>query len=547
MAKTPLLSALKKLFADHRTARSLGIEVEQLQELRRQARAVQTETRRDFLRYSVVGAVALTLPLARPSFAKTAPRIAIVGAGIAGLTCAYELRRRGIQATVYEASDRVGGRMFSSRADTWDGNQVSEWGGELIDSDHTTIRSLTKRFNLPLDNLLDAQPKGSDEVYHFFGRYYSKKDADRDFSQIFAALTDDTKTAGDVSWDSFTPASQALDRMTVHEWIDSRVAGRHSSPLGQLLDVAYAIEYGADTIDQSALNLIYLLGSQPDASGKSLSVFGESDERFHIRGGNDQLPKAIAKALGEQTVRHNMALKSVSKTGNTYRLAFDGANDVETDFVVLALPFTVLRELDFAQADFDERKVQAIRELGAGHSAKLQLQFSQRLWRGRGPWPGRGNGSSYADTGYQATWEVTRAQPGKNGILTFFLGGKPVDAMVTDTPFGTARQPQVVTDAERTLKQAEIVFPGLTALWSGKATQSLWHLNPLARCSYAYYRAGQYTQFGGYEKVRQGGVLFCGEHTSGDFQGYMEGGASEGKRAAAELAKLLRSGMPKAA
>jgi monoamine oxidase len=50
---------------------------------------------------------------------------------------------------------------------------------------------------------------------------------------------------------------------------------------------------------------------------------------------------------------------------------------------------------------------------------------------------------------------------------------------------------------------------------------------------------GQYTSFGGYEKVRQGNVLFCGEHTSTDFQGFMEGGAAEGKRAARQIAKLV--------
>lgn len=75
--------------------------------------------------------------------------------------------------------------------------------------------------------------------------------------------------------------------------------------------------------------------------------------------------------------------------------------------------------------------------------------------------------------------------------------------------------------------------------WNGKATQSLWHFNPRAKLSYSYYRPRQYTSFAGYEKARQGGVLFCGEHTSTDFQGFMEGGASKGKRAARQIAKLV--------
>ena len=76
--------------------------------------------------------------------------------------------------------------------------------------------------------------------------------------------------------------------MSVYDWIETRVPGGHGSPLGQLLDVAYTIEYGADTTDQSSLNLVYLLGFQPNAN--RLVVFGESDERFHVRGGNEQLP-----------------------------------------------------------------------------------------------------------------------------------------------------------------------------------------------------------------------------------------------------------------
>jgi len=96
----------------------------------------------------------------------------------------------------------------------------------------------------------------------------------------------------------------------------------------------------------------------------------------------------------------------------------------------------------------------------------------------------------------------------------------------------------VVLDARRPLRQVQPVFPGLKDEWNGKATQSLWHFNPLAKLSYSYYRVGQYTEFGGYKKVRQGGVLFCGEHTSTDFQGFMEGAVEQGTRAARQLARI---------
>jgi len=144
----------------------------------------------------------------------------------------------------------------------------------------------------------------------------------------------------------------------------------------------------------------------------------------------------------------------------------------------------------------------------------------------------------YADTGYQASWEATRAQAGVPGILVLYSGGSVADAMRTTTPFAAGRDANVQLDARRGLDQLAPVFPGLE--WNGKATQSLPVLSPFFRASYMYYRVGQYTAFGGYERVPQGGVLFCGEHTSTDFQGFMEGGASEGVRAATELVRILR-------
>jgi monoamine oxidase len=62
----------------------------------------------------------------------------------------------------------------------------------------------------------------------------------------------------------------------------------------------------------------------------------------------------------------------------------------------------------------------------------------------------------------------------------------------------------------------------------------------LHNASYSFYRVGQYTEFAGYEAVTEGGVLFAGEHTSINFQGFMEGGAEQGRRAAREAARMIR-------
>ena len=94
--------------------------------------------------------------------------------------------------------------------------------------------------------------------------------------------------------------------------------------------------------------------------------------------------------------------------------------------------------------------------------------------------------------------------------------------------------------ARQLLKKLEIVFPGIKQHWTGKASLSAPFLDPLLNCSYSYWKVGQYTQFSGYEGVPQGNIHFAGEHCSQDFQGYMEGGASEGVRAAGEILALLK-------
>src|SRR5262245_604519 len=102
-------------------------------------------TRRGLLRTAGAGALALTAvgrltPAAR---AAGAPRIVVVGAGLAGLTCAYRLKQAGYTAQIYEASDRLGGRCWTIRDAFVDG-QIGEHGGELIDQGHNAVRNLAQ-------------------------------------------------------------------------------------------------------------------------------------------------------------------------------------------------------------------------------------------------------------------------------------------------------------------------------------------------------------------------------------------------------------------
>ena len=366
--------------------------------------------------------------------------------------------------------------------------------------------------------------------------------ADDDFAAIADVLATDTDAAGyPTLYNSYTPAGRALDHMSVYDWIESRVPGGHSSRFGRLLDAAYTEEYGADTSGQASLNLVYLLGFQPDASG--FEIFGASDERFHIDGGNEQLPEAIADTLPDVRTNWRMTSVATNRDGTvTLRFSTDaGSTTVTADQVILALPFSVLRTLDYSRAGFDNLKKTAITQLGAGRNTKLQLQFKDRYWNSRGPW-GRSNGTVYSDLGIQNTWESTRGQDGATGILNDYSGGSVAAGYSPSTPYSNAAQnPQVTGVRDRVpVHSSRRCSPGSRS--TGTARRRSRRRSATRTCS-ARTRTGRSAstpRFSGYEAVPQGNIHFAGEHCSTDFQGFMEGGASEGIRAANEVIDALR-------
>jgi monoamine oxidase len=501
-----------------------------LQELQRAAAEAAGCTRRDVLKRAgaagaavALGSVARALPAAN---AATAPRIVVVGAGLAGLTCAYRLKQAGYSAQVYEASDRVGGRCWTIRGAFADG-QIAEHGGELIDQGHAEVRHLANELGLTLDNLLAAQPNGTEDFFRFDGQRYPFAEATSDLKAIWQQVHSDVSAAGyPTLYTSSTQRGRELDALSIAQYIDLYVPGGRPSKLGQLLDVAYNIEYGAETTQQSSLNLLYLLAFSGQGQ---LRIFGSSNEKYHVAGGNDQIPQRLAVGLQGQ-IMFGSALVSIRRNADgTYTLAFDQGGrtrQVTADKVVLALPFSILRSsVDYAQAGFNAVKRRAIANLGMGTNAKLHVQFRDRHWYGLG-----NNGNTFADTGYQNTWEVTRAQPGASGILVDYTGG------TTGAGFGT----DASSRAQQFLAQLEPVLPGISGKFNGRATIDFWTAYPWTKGSYSYWKVGQYVSFAGAEREQSFDCHFAGEHTSIDFQGYLNGGVESGERAAGEIVADLR-------
>jgi monoamine oxidase len=453
----------------------------------------------------------------------TTPRIAIVGAGMAGLHAAYVIRKAGLIAQVYCGDTRLGGRMLSVR-DALGPGLVTEFGGEFIDTDHDDLHNLAREFGLTLLDLDSPSEQHLRTLYEFGGRRYTEAQIVRGFQPIAAHLRADQATIGDtVSFDHYTPAAFRLDHLSLSEYLD-RIGA--SGPVRTLLEVAYLGEYGLGPQWQSALNLLVEISSD---TSDGFAIFGESDERYKVSGGNQRLIVELANRLPGQVQRGHV-LRTIRSRGSGFMLTFDrqgaGPRDVAADIVLLAIPFTILREID-VMVPLPDIKRLAIRFQGYGKSGKLLLGMGRRFWRDRGL-----VGESFSDRPTQETWDNSQLQPGTAGGLTIFLGGEAADRVGDG---GLADQ------VSHFLPHVDALFPGAAHAFNGRAARADWPDNPFVRAGYTCYAPGQYTGIAGAEFLPVGNLFFAGEHTSLAFQGYMNGAAETGRRAAERIIARVRN------
>jgi monoamine oxidase len=469
-------------------------------------------------------------------------RVVIVGAGIAGLVTAMHLRDAGIEATIYESSSRVGGRMHSERR-YWNDGQHTEWCGAMVDSSHLNIRGLARRFGLRLLDTHAAWPRGARDTCYLDGRYYAMSDADRDFAKIYPILQ---RQLGQVNptttYANATATARRLDSMSMRDWIVRYVPGGLGSQLGRLIAESYRNEYGRGIEELSALNLVLQLGQQRDYDrSHELNVLGYSDQRYILADGSQALPEAVAASLPPGSIRLRRRLLAIRRAaGGKYELRFDNAGSpqrVYADRVVLALPFIALRALDYSGAGFDSAKINAIENLGYGYHTKLHLQFDRRAWmRAKHPWPEPTTGQIWTTLRVQSALDYSLGQRGEAGLIEVFTAGGP--AMIETPPMPYAQigdSDAVAWHVKSFFEQLDRIWPGVAQTWNGKATFGNAQADPNILASYSCWLVGQCTSIAGHEARAQGRVHFAGEHTSVAYQGFMEGGAESGFRAAGEI------------
>ncbi len=540
MARTPLLRRLARVAGIADYCDRKGISSQEGVEMAN-AEARRRVSRREFLKETAKGLAIGGLaaqPLARAFAAPpgTDARIAVVGAGLAGLACAFELAAKNISATVYEASGRVGGRCYSIGGgfpgpDLFPG-QVAERGGEFIDTLHTTLRGYANAFGLDLE---DVTKEPGEVFYYLDGQLVPESVVVDEYRDLVPALRADLRTlSNQPTADNHTEADRVLDFTNLDEYLISRGAG---NVIYQALRAAYLNEYGLEIDQQSALNLLFFIHADRRSKFRPFGVF--SDERFHVVSGNQGIPEGLAAGIPGQIELGHTLVRAAKNGMNEVLLTFDTGGQTVTgtfDVVVFALPFSTLRQVDLdATLGLPPEKRFAIDNLVYGTNAKLIVGFDGR------PWIEQGNlGLAYANLPNLITaWETNPANAtGARAVLTDYTGGLLGERI---------GQGNVQTQAGRFLGDLDLIFPGAASRASRDARGKLvvdlfhWPSNPLVQGSYTCNQPGYFTTIAGNEGKTVDNLYFIGEHANSfyEWQGFMEGAAVSGVAAAAAIRQAV--------
>jgi monoamine oxidase len=443
----------------------------------------------------------------------TGATVLVAGAGLAGLSAAYDLSALGAEVTVVDARDRIGGRVWTIR-DGFEDRQHAEAGGDMIDEDQQEIRELCRELGLTLKHILrggfgQVRMDGADQpgiVDH--GASYSwdrLRDSLRDAIRLYRLA--------ERRWDS--PIVSSLARGSVAAWLDDIRADADLRATARGLRGFFL----ADPEELSLAALVDQFAEDAKPAGWGM---------YRIEGGNDRLPAALASHLGDR-LHLQTDLVAISHRGATVRASVKRAgavSHISCDYAVLALPATALRRVPMTPA-LPTAQHEAIARLKYGRATRTLLQFSKRFWRA--PGRPRAFGSALA---FGAVWDGNEEQRGRAGILSLLAGGSASDAS----------QSLLARDGAKGMVEA-LGWLGAQPADLVASRHVVWEHDPLVRGGYAYFDPAFDPALRPWLARPCGRLFFAGEHTSIRWQGYMNGAVESGRRAAAEIAATHRGSL----
>jgi monoamine oxidase len=465
--------------------------------------------RRNFLAAAAAAAFA---PASFVRAAETKRRVIVVGGGLAGLSCAYELRKLGFEAIVLEGQGRAGGRVQTLREGLHPGLTAETGGTRIPDTHHMTL-DYVREFGLPLEPF-----KGGDfaDVTHLRGKNYvgghgpepnwplqlTAEERRLGVAGMAKRYFDDPLLLAKGSEGSVNVPAAILqqDQSTLQEYLEKQ------------------------RLSRDAIELLTLGGDSSIGMGLLMLVnFNEQVTKgyFHIRGGNDQLPGALAKQLETAgAIRYGCRVTNVGQDDSGAWVGLEHAGEQETvrgDYVVSALPFSVARNL-FADARLSAEKQRVIRDLQYWPVDKIFLQMQKQFWKTKGL-----SGFANTDLVSNRFWSLGPQSPDERGLLFSYVIGKDTAKLNAMDTEGRVHQ---------TLADAEAVFPGARENFEAARVKS-WSEDPWQRGGLSRFDPGQLSWIP-INARREGRIFFAGEHTS-RWNGWMQGAIESAHRVVREI------------
>jgi monoamine oxidase len=446
--------------------------------------------------------------------------VAIVGAGLAGLTAARELRRRNRSVVVLEAQERVGGRTLNH---SFGDGTVVEIGGQWVGPTQDRLYALAAELGVEHyptydsgDNLLH---RGGDRLTRYRGESSGLPPhvlADLALAQLRIDRLA-KRVPLEAPWSA--PRAGRLDAETVASWIRRNVRTR----LGRaFLRVVVEAVFSAEPEDISMLHFLFYLHSGGDLDLLTATGGGAQESRF--AGGSQEISLRLADELGD-VVRLASPVQAIRSDGNGLEVEAGEARIAAPRAIVAVAP-AVIPRISF-DPPLSGRRYHLYAKMPPGYVVKCMARYETPFWREQGL-SGQAGSPEHP---LAITFDNSPAD-GSCGVLLGFLEGRhgrraaaldPEDrkALVLDgfaTYFGEPARTEALEYVEQDWAQEEWIRGGYGA-----------HLGP-----------GVWTQYGELLREPEGRVHWAGAETSPIWNGYMDGAVRSGERAAAEVDALLR-------